>query len=154
MGTAWALSKYEHVIDGIAWLVFFIPLVNSCGGNSGNQSATLVITAMSTGDITLQDWARVIRREFLTGLMLGAALGLMGFLAALAMGRTLHEATVLPLTILLVVTCGTLTGSLLPMMFRRLGLDPALMSNPFVASLIDLLGVVIYMSVALALLTF
>ena len=153
LGTAWALSKYEHVIDGIAWLVFFIPLVNSCGGNSGNQSATLVITAMSTGDITLRDWARVIRREFLTGLMLGTALGAIGFGAALTMGRTFREASVLPLTILLVVTCGTLTGSLLPMIFRRLGLDPALMSNPFVASLIDLLGVIIYMSVALALLT-
>jgi magnesium transporter len=68
------------------------------------------------------------------------------------MGRTFREASVLPLTILLVVTCGTLTGSLLPMIFRRLGLDPALMSNPFVASLIDLLGVIIYMSVALGLL--
>ena len=153
--TAFALQGYESFLDTaqVAWLVVFIPLVISTGGNSGNQSATLIITALSTGDITLADWWTVVRRELAMGLLLGGFLGMVGYCCAywwFAPGY--YEAAVIPLTVLLVVVCGTLSGSLLPLLFRRLGLDPALMSNPFVAGLIDLVGIIIYMQVAMAML--
>ena len=153
--TAFTLQGYRSFFDAesVAWLVVFIPLVISTGGNSGNQSATLIITALSTGDITLQDWWRVVRRELAMGLLLGGFLGIVGYCCAwfwFAPGY--YQAAVIPVTVLLVVVCGTLSGSVLPLTFRRLGLDPALMSNPFVAGLIDVVGIIIYMQVAMWLL--
>ncbi|NLY03124.1 MAG: magnesium transporter [Rhodopirellula sp.] len=150
--TAVTLEHHEAVIAGIPWLVLFLPLIVSTGGNSGNQSATLIITALSAGDVRVNDWARIVRREFLMGLMLGGSLAAVGYLCALSVAPGYYDATVIPITILLVVVCGTLTGSLLPLLFRRMGLDPAMMSNPFVAGLIDLLGIIIYMNVSLLML--
>ena len=149
--TAVALKNYEAEFARWSWLVLFIPLIISCGGNSGNQSATLVITALTTGDLTVFDWGRVVRRELVQGLFLGGFLALIGYGAALAFTNP-TSAAVIPLTLLLVVVCGTLVGALLPLLFRYIGLDPALMSNPFVAVIIDIVGVVIYMNVAVLLL--
>jgi magnesium transporter len=133
----------------------FIPLVMSSGGNSGNQSATLIIAALSTNDVRLQDWLRVIRRELVVGLLLGLFLSLCGFVVAFILtsqSPNVHgdfrSMMVVPLTLVMVVTAGSVLGSLLPMLFKRLGLDPALMSNPFVAGLSDILAIIIYMSVA------
>ncbi|NUQ62404.1 MAG: magnesium transporter [Pirellulales bacterium] len=150
--TIFTLNHHEGVIKTIPWLVFFLPLIVSTGGNSGNQSATLIITALSAGDVSLGDWWRVIRRELVMGVMLGGSLGAIGYLIALPLAPGYGDAIVIPITILLVVMCGTLAGSLLPLLFRRMGLDPALMSNPFVAGLIDVLGIIIYMNVAILLL--
>jgi magnesium transporter len=151
--TAVALREYESELGEVTWLVLFIPLVVSTGGNSGNQSAALVITALSTGTITLRDWWRVVTRELAMGLLLGGFLAVIGYFCTVWLtDATYVEAAVVPLTLLLVVVCGTLTGSLLPLLFKRLGWDPALMSNPFVAGLIDVIGIIIYMSVAVALL--
>jgi magnesium transporter len=151
--TAFALRHYETDIAAFTWLVLFIPLVISSGGNSGNQSATLIITALATGDIELRDWARVLGREIAMGLLLGSFLSAIGFVAALILTNHAMSAAVVSITLILVVLCGTLAGSLLPLVFQRLGLDPALMSNPFVAGIVDILGIVIYMNVALALMT-
>ncbi|MDY0168041.1 MAG: magnesium transporter [Thermoguttaceae bacterium] len=148
--TAIALGRYESVIQQIAWLVLFIPLVISTGGNSGNQSATLIITALSRGDIRLTDWWRVVGRELAMGFLLGGSLGIVGFFCALPVAPTFLAAGVIPVTLVLVVLVGTLLGALLPLLFSRLGLDPAMMSNPFVAGLVDVLGIIIYMHVALA----
>ncbi len=151
MFTATAMDRYEHARVEYTWLMIFLPLIMSCGGNSGSQSATLIIAALSTGDITLQDWWVVVRRELLMGLLLGTGLGLLGFLIAmLYVGWP--SALIIPCTVVLVVTCGTIVGSILPLTFHRLGLDPALMSNPFVSGIIDILGIVIYMNVAIAML--
>jgi magnesium transporter len=151
--TTFALSRYDEQMDSqFKWLILFIPLVISTGGNSGNQSATLVITALSTGDITLTDWARVVRREIIVGLGLGAGLAVLGYFVALIHAPTYYDAIVVPATVLLVVSGGALVGSILPLIFRRLGLDPALMSNPFVAGIADIMGIVIYMNVAMLLL--
>jgi magnesium transporter len=151
--TATALGEYESTIESFAWLVLFIPLVISTGGNTGNQSATLIITALSTGDITLDDWWRVVSRELIMGLLLGGFLGLIGFFCALFVAPGYVAACVIPITILLVVIAGTLCGSVLPLLFSRLGWDPAMMSSPFVAGIIDVLGIVIYMKVAIGLLS-
>ena len=134
------------------WLVPFIPLVIASGGNSGNQSATLVITALSTGDCTLDDWPRILWREVVLGLLLGALLAVPGYLLALAYAPTPYDALVIPLTILAVVMLGTLVGSVLPLVFRSAGLDHALMSNPFVSAIVDVVGIVMYTLVAMAML--
>ena len=147
--TAFALEHYnDHQLRMWNWLIVFIPLVISSGGNSGNQSATLIITGLATGDISLTDWMRIIRRELIVGLVLGSSLGMIGFFVALGMNHQWVAAAVLPITLLLVVIFGTLIGAVLPLIFKRLGLDPAMMSNPFVAGIIDIVGIVIYMTVA------
>lgn len=157
--TAFALLRYEEGFDRVWWLVLFIPLVISSGGNSGSQSATLVIRGLTDGEVTLGDWRRVLRRELVMGLCLGASLAAVGFVSAWILTRrapephsppTLVEVAVVPATLLLVVVCGTLCGGALPLVFQRLGLDPALMSNPFVAGIIDIAGIVIYMTVAMS----
>jgi magnesium transporter len=135
-----------------AWLVAFIPLVIASGGNSGNQSATLVITALSTGDCRLSDWPRILRREFAMGLLLGGLLAIPGYLLALVYAPSPAEAIVIPLTILSVVMLGSLVGSVLPLIFRSIGLDPALMSNPFVSAIVDIVGIVLYTVISITLL--
>jgi len=156
--TASALQRYEDRLKTWPWLMLFIPLIMSSGGNSGNQSATLIITALSTGNIRLTDWYRIAWREIQVGLMLGGFLAAFGFLVVWlitddpAADHQRWWPLVVPLSLVLVVTCGAFFGSMLPLMFKRFGLDPALMSNPFVAGLSDILAIVIYMSVALMLL--
>ena len=142
-----ARSPIEHV-----WLVAFIPLVIASGGNSGNQSATLVITALSTGDCQLADWPRILKRECVLGVLLGALLAVPGYLLALIYAPSPAAATVIPLTIVGVVMLGTLVGSVLPLLFRSIGLDPALMSNPFVSAIVDIVGIVLYMLIAVVVL--
>jgi magnesium transporter len=152
LGTAIALQHYNSELTQWSWLAWFLPLIISAGGNSGSQAATLIIAALATGDVGLRDWSRVVRRELIMGCTLGGFLGAIGFLFGVCMAPTVAAATVLPLTLVLVVLCGTLLGSILPLMFRRMGLDPALMSNPFVAGIVDIVGILVYLNVALMLL--
>jgi magnesium transporter len=151
--TAFAIQEYEAEIEEWVWLALFIPLVISSGGNSGSQSATLIITALSRGHISLSDWGRVVVRELIMGLLLGTGLAAMGLVASIFFvpaSETFLSAAlfVVPLTLLLVVICGTLTGSVLPLLFEKLGWDPAMMSTPFVAGIVDILGILIYFKVA------
>ena len=153
LATAYVLAHYESYLEkpGWQWLVWFIPLVISSGGNAGNQSATLVIKALTNEEIETQDWLKVVRRELLTSLVLGLFLGGCGLLAGLAMtpeARTIGGMWVLPTTIASVVMVGSVVGSVLPLAFEKIGLDPALMSNPFVAGIIDIVGIVIFLNVA------
>jgi len=151
--TTLALGKYGDVTKQYAWLVLFIPLVISTGGNTGSQSAALIIRALATGEVTLGDWWRVMRRELFVGLLLGGLLGTIGYLIALPIAPTHEGAIVIPLSLLLIVLCSTLVGSSLPLLFHRAGLDPAMMSNPFNSVLMDVLGLLIYMNVALVVLS-
>lgn len=148
--TTFTLRSMGHEISSIEWLVAFIPLIISSGGNSGSQSATLIITALNSDNLRLADWGRVVRRELVMGLMLGGFLGTIGYLAAVTAHPEHHffQALVVPLTLVLVITAGTLVGASLPLVFHGLGLDPALMSNPCVAGIIDILGIIIYLNVA------
>jgi magnesium transporter len=152
--TVIALRSYHETLSEVEWLAFFIPLIISCGGNSGGQSATLVITAMTNGTLTHADWWHVLRRELAMGATLGAFLSVIGYVFALVLipGPTPFQKLVIPITLMLVVMAGALCGGSLPLVFKRLGLDPALMSTPFVAGIIDIAGIVIYMTVAMAVL--
>ncbi|MEM9589377.1 MAG: magnesium transporter, partial [Planctomycetota bacterium] len=141
--TAFALRHYDAELETYGWLVWFIPLIISAGGNSGSQSATLVITAMTSGEVRQGDYATIIRRELLVSLLLGGFLAAIGFIVACFAAPSIHAAWVLPITLLSVILCGCLCGAILPLFFKRLGLDPAMMSNPFVAGIVDILGIVI-----------
>ncbi len=146
--TVLVLGRYEDDLQRWAWLVPFLPLIISSGGNSGNQSATLVITALGRGEVKLSDWGTVVIREVAMGLILGLVLSAMGIVVSFLFAPVGIERWVIPVTLILVVVSGTLTGATLPLVFARLGWDPAIMSNPFVAGIVDILGIVIYMTVA------
>ncbi|MCA9216080.1 MAG: magnesium transporter [Planctomycetales bacterium] len=153
MLTAKAMERFDERLSEPAWLWLFIPLVISAGGNSGNQSATLVITALTTGNVRISDWLTVVRRELLMGLLLGTLLAVVflptGWLVAPELNATNPmNLAVIPVTLLFVVCSGTIVGSILPLLFQRLGQDPALMSNPFVAGIVDILGILLYVMVA------
>ena len=135
--------------------MFFIPLIISAGGNCGSQSATLIMRALALGELTPRDWYRVFVREVLMGLSLGFGLGIVGFLRALltpsdkiAEGELFKLSLTIGLAVSAVVLCGNLVGALMPLLLKRLGFDPALMSNPFVASLVDVTGIVVYFAIA------
>ncbi len=147
-----ALKSYHEAIDQVAWLVLFLPLIVSCGGNSGSQSATLIIRALTTKEITPAAWWTVVWRELLVGGALGIFLGAIGFAVGCLVAPSPAAALIVPITLILVVTCGTMVGSLLPLLFARLGWDPALMSAPFVTCIIDVVGIFVYMNVALLML--
>jgi magnesium transporter len=148
MFTGTALRHYATVLEGAIALVFFVPLIVSSGGNSGSQSATLITRALAVGDVELKDAMRVFLRELGQGLVLGAFLGAIGFARALMWGNGYDVAFVVSFTLLMVVLTGTLAGAMLPLLFTRLGFDPAIASSPFVASFVDVAGIVIYFSVA------
>lgn len=147
--TAFLLEHYHQELIDYIWLVSFIPLIISAGGNSGSQSATLVITAMTSGQLKLSDWHAVMRREVVVSFVLASFLSTIGYVvAAIFLAPTPYAALVIPLTLMAVVIVGCLFGAALPMLFQRLGLDPAMMSNPFVAGIVDILGIVIYINIA------
>ena len=150
--TAFALEHYHDEVSQYVWLVSFIPLIISAGGNSGSQSATLVITALTSGELELTDWRSVLSREMIVSLVLGGFLALIGYIVALFMAPTAYAALVVPITLIAVIIVGCCFGAALPLVFERLGLDPAMMSNPFVAGIVDILGIVIYINVARAML--
>jgi len=154
--TATAMGYYEHEIARAVVLALFIPLIISSGGNSGSQASTLVVRAMALGEVRLRDWWRVMRREFAAGLALGSILGLIGLLrillwptrAALYGEHYVLVAITVACSLVGVVLWGTISGSMLPLIMRRLGFDPASASAPFVATLVDVTGLVIYFTMA------
>jgi magnesium transporter len=156
MLTTTAMGRFEAEISRAVVLAVFIPLIISSGGNSGSQASTLVIRAMALGEVTLRDWWRVIRRELASGLSMGAILGGIGFARVVLWHALFHSygdhyllvAATIGASVVGVVTWGTLSGSMLPFALRRFGLDPASASAPFVATLVDVTGIVIYFSIA------
>jgi magnesium transporter len=154
--TATAMGYYEHEISRAVVLALFIPLIISSGGNSGSQASTLVVRAMALGEVRLRDWWRVMRREFAAGLALGSILGMIGLLrilfwptrAALYGEHYVLVALTVACSLVGIVLWGTISGSMLPLIMRRLGFDPASASAPFVATLVDVTGLVIYFTVA------
>jgi magnesium transporter len=156
MLTANAMGHFEDEIAKAVVLALFIPLIISSGGNAGSQASTIVIRAMALGELRLTDWWRVMRREVLTGLTLGGILGAIGLVRVVVWESMFHTygphywliAYTIGLTLIGIVLWGTVAGSLLPFILRRAGFDPASASTPFVATLVDVTGIVIYFSVA------
>ncbi len=157
MLTASAMSYYEGAIAKAVVLALFLPLIISSGGNSGSQASMLIIRAMALDEIKLRDWWHVMRKEIISGLMLGCVLGFIGFMRVAIWSRFsniygphwLLVAFTVGLALIGVVLWGSLSGSMLPFVLRRVGADPATSSAPFVATLVDVTGLVIYFSIAL-----
>ncbi len=166
MLTATAMAFFNDEMSKVIILTNFIPLIISTGGNSGTQASTLIIQAMALGEVKLTDWWRVMRREILSGLMLGVMLGCIGFLRITLWSFAMHHGVgkdiygphwaLLALTVWFsligVVLWGSLIGSMLPLLLKRLGADPASSSAPFVATLVDVTGLIIFFNVALLIL--
>lgn len=162
MLTATAMSYYEGEIEKAAVLAVFTPLIISSGGNSGSQSSTLVIRALALGEVKTRDWFRVLRREIATGAVLGLILGVVGFIRITIWHQVFHSytpklggpvfwhllASTIFVSLIGVVLWGSVMGAMMPIILRRLGFDPASSSAPFVATLVDVTGLVIYFTVA------
>jgi len=156
MLTATAMGRFQDEIAHAVVLALFVPLIISSGGNSGSQATTLVIRAMALGEVRLRDWWRVVHREFLSGLGLGCILGVIGATRILLWQLLFHTygdhygliAATVSVSLVGVVLWGTIAGSMLPFILRRLGFDPASASAPFVATLVDVTGLVIYFTTA------
>lgn len=156
MLTATAMGYFEDEIQKAVVLALFVPLIISSGGNSGSQASTLIIQAMAVGEISLVDWWRVLRREIISGLLLGVMLGLIGFFRVIFWNTVFHTygdhtlsiAFTVGFSLIGVVLWGTISGSMLPIVLKKLGADPATSSAPFVATLVDVTGLIIYFSTA------
>lgn len=156
MLTATAMAHYQDEVARAVVLATFIPLMISSGGNTGSQASTLVIRAMALGEVRMRDWWRVIRREFATGLALGLILAAIGFVRIVVWESVGHMygphwpqvALTVAASLVFIVLWGTIAGSMLPLFLRRIGLDPANSSAPFVATLVDVTGLIIYFTIA------
>jgi magnesium transporter len=150
------MSLFESELARAVVLALFIPLVISSGGNSGSQASTLVIRAMAMQEVRLRDWWRVLRRELAAGLLLGLVLGVIGLLRVLLWPERDQQfgehffliGLTVAVSLVWIVMWGAVAGSMLPFVLRRIGLDPASASAPFIATLVDVTGLVIYFSVA------
>ena len=156
MLTATAMAFFQDEIAKAVVLALFLPLIISSGGNSGSQAATLIVRAMALGEIKLRDWWKVFRRELISGVALGAILGTIGFVRIAAWNHFFHSygqhwilvGLTVGVSLIGVVLWGSLSGSMLPFVMKKLGADPAASSAPFVATLVDVTGLVIYFTVA------
>ncbi|MCO5934376.1 magnesium transporter [Mucilaginibacter sp. RB4R14] len=156
MFTATAMGHFENAIAQKVVLALFVPLIISSGGNSGSQASTLIIQAMALGEVTISDWWRVMRREIISGLLLGTTLGVIGFMRIYVwtLFSNIYGADwmivgfVVGIALVGVVLWGSLAGSMLPLILKKLGADPATSSAPFVATLVDVTGLIIYFTIA------
>ncbi|NLT51919.1 MAG: magnesium transporter [Ignavibacteria bacterium] len=158
--TASVMAYFEEEISKAVVLALFVPLIISSGGNSGSQAATLVIRAMALHEISIKNWFFVLKREIMSGIILGSILGILGFLRVFIWGKYLGVygeywmliGFTVSFALIGVVTWGTLMGGMLPILLKKIGLDPATSSAPFVATLVDVVGIIIYFSFAFFLL--
>lgn len=148
--TQTALRFYDPVFDAIKGAAYYIPLLISAGGNSGSQSSTLIIRGMAVGEIKMRDWYRILVRELAMGFVLGLGLGLFGMARVLMYPEQhIDFAFTVGLTLVGIVVTGCVVGAMLPIVLKRVGLDPATSSTPFIASLVDVLGIIIFVHVAM-----
>jgi magnesium transporter len=160
--TASAMAYFSDELSKALILSIFVPLIISSGGNSGSQASTLIIQAMAVGEVYIEDWWRVMRREILSGLTLGGILGCLGYFRIALWHQLMSRGVIediygehwsligltVGFSLMGVVLWGTLTGSMLPLVLKKLGADPAVSSAPFVATLVDVTGLIIYFSMA------
>jgi magnesium transporter len=146
--TGTALRHYDATIQAVAKLSYYVPLLISTGGNSGSQSASLIIRGLAVGDIKVGDWSRVLVREFGQGLVLGLMLATIGMGRVWMWGDGPRFMVTVGATLVAIPLMGCTVGSMLPLFLRRIGIDPATSSTPFIATMIDVLGIIVYFNVA------
>jgi magnesium transporter len=146
--TGTALRHYDKILQSVATLSYYVPLLISTGGNSGSQTSSLVIRGLAVGEIRLHDWARVLWRETVQGVVLGLVLAAVGVGRVMLWGDGARFAVLIGATLVFIVTGGCVIGGMLPLAIKRLGVDPATSSAPFIASLIDVVGILIYINIA------
>jgi magnesium transporter len=146
--TGAVMRRYDSVIQAVSSLAHYVPLLISTGGNSGSQSASLIIRGLATGDVKLEDWWRVLRREVGQGLVLGTGLALAGAARVISVGDGVGMALAIGITVVSIVLLGCTVGAMLPLLLRRAGLDPATSSQPFIATLVDVFGILLYFTIA------
>ncbi len=146
--TTSAMRHFDGVLAAVAQLAFYVPLLISAGGNSGSQSSTLVIRGLAVGDIRTTDWWRVLLREIAQGLVLGALVAMLGVARVVIAGDSATMAVLVAITLICNVLMGCIVGGMMPLLMHRLGIDPATSSTPFIATLVDVLGILIYLSLA------
>lgn len=146
--TGTALRHYEADLEAIATLAYYVPLLISTGGNSGSQSSSLIIRGLAVGDLRVGDWGRVLVRELGQGVVLGLILSIIGMLRVWLWGDGIGFVLTIGATLMAIVLMGCTVGAMLPLLLRRFGLDPATSSTPFIASLVDVLGIIIYFTIA------
>lgn len=151
--TSTVLKHYSPLTQKIVSLTFFVPLLIGTGGNAGTQAATLMIRGMTLGDIHWGDLGRIMLRECVTGLLLGSALGLLGFARAWTLGTGIAVCLTVGVGVMLVVLLGNLAGTLLPLLARAVHIDPAVMSGPFITTVVDVCGLIVYFETAQAFLS-
>jgi len=162
MFTASAMSYYDGELEKAIVLALFVPLIISSGGNSGSQAASLIIRAMALGELKLKDWWSVMIKEIKSGVALGAILGAIGFVRIVVWEKTglydygefwLYVAFTVSISLVIIVLWGTIAGAMIPFILRKIGFDPATASSPFVATLVDVSGLIIYFTIAASILT-
>ncbi len=146
--TTSAMRHFDGVLSALAQLAFYVPLLISAGGNSGAQSSTLVIRGLAVGDIRAKDWWRVLLRELGQGLVLGGLLAAFGVVRVAISGDGSQFALLIALTLVFIVVLGCVVGAMMPIVLHRIGLDPATSSTPFIATLVDVVGILIYLGMA------
>ena len=156
-----AMASFDDELKKISVLAFFIPLCISTGGNSGSQAATLITRAMALGQVKVKEWRRILVHELLMGIALGVALGGIGFIRGAMTSEGLREGVpwhtlgwIIACSVMCICIWGTLVGSMLPLVFKRVGVDPGIASSPFVATFVDVTGIVIFFSFAKVFATF
>lgn len=151
--TTQALQSFNRELSAVTQLAFYLPLLISAGGNSGAQSSTLVIRGLALQEVKGEDWLRILGRELLLGLCMGCALGAFGVSRAVLVGDGADFATLVGVTVVCIVVLGSVVGAMAPLLLKRLGIDPATSSTPLIASLVDVLGIVVYLTLARLLLS-
>jgi magnesium transporter len=146
--TTAAMQHYDTVLIAVAHLAFYVPLLISAGGNSGAQSSTLIIRGLAVGEIQTADWWRVLLRELGQGLVLGGLLAVTGMARVFIVGEGVEMAMLIGVTVVGIVIMGCVAGAMMPLLLHRLGLDPATSSTPFIATLVDVMGVIVYLGLA------
>ncbi len=146
------LQKFSFALESVIALSFFVPLIMGSGGNAGTQAAMVIVRGLATGEIRLGDVWRVVRKEFIIGAMLGAGLGVLALVRALVFQRSSLLGTTVAFSMIITVTAATCLGAILPLICKRLGIDPAVVSGPLIATVLDIASLLIYFRIATLLL--
>ncbi len=147
--SGWIMEKYAFQLEAVVALVFFIPLLCDSGGNAGTQSSTVIIRGLATGEIEIKDVFKVLRKELATGIIVGLSMGFLAAVRAIILNRSLRLAVTVSLAMIATVLIATTLGGILPLLFKKLKLDPALMSGPFITSVVDIVSLFAYLNIAM-----